>query len=289
VSGTGWRALAVVGVGLLGASVALAARRRRVAGRIVGVDRDPEALDSARRLGCLDEAATDLGAAACGDLVVVCVPVDRVAAVVRAVAAGCRAGAVLTDVGSTKAAIVREVGALPGGVAFVGSHPLAGSEKQGPDHADGDLFAGRLVVVTPGPDTDERAARRVDDFWRALGARVERMTPEAHDEAVALTSHLPHVVASALAGSLPPELAGLTATGFRDTTRVAAGGPELWAAILRSNRDAVLAALGRFGDRLERFRRALADDDAAALLALLAEGKTARDDLDLDAGPLDTV
>src|SRR5262249_29728245 len=153
---------------------------------------------------------------------------------VRQIAPASRPGTVLTDVGSTKAEVVRVVGALANGVVFVGSHPLAGSEKQGPEHADADLFAGRLVVVTPGPHTEEAALCRVADFWRALGAGVERMSPEEHDDAVALTSHLPHVVASALAGALPPELAGLTATGFRDSTRIAAGGPDLWAAILRS-------------------------------------------------------
>jgi prephenate dehydrogenase len=211
---------------------------------------------------------------------VFCTPVDRLAADVLAAAPHCRPGTLLTDAGSTKAALVRAVdGRLPPGVAFVGSHPLAGSEKQGPTHADPDLYAGRLVVVTPTASTEDTALSRTCDFWRALGARVKLLGPEEHDRALALTSHLPHLVAAALAGVLPPELAELTATGFRDTTRVAAGEPGLWTAIFRANRDGVLAALDRLDARLEEFRRALEADDGAALDRLLAEGKRVRDGL----------
>ena len=175
----------------------------------------------------MDEAFAD-SAEAVGqaDLAVFCTPVDHLAAEVLAVALHCRPGVLLTDAGSTKAAIVRAIdGKLPPGVAFVGSHPLAGSEKQGPTHADADLFVGRLVVVTPTAATEEPALARIVTFWEGLGARVKFMDPEAHDRALALTSHLPHLVASALAGVMPTDLKELIATGFRDTTRIAAGDP----------------------------------------------------------------
>jgi prephenate dehydrogenase len=270
--------LVVVGVGLIGGSLGLGARRRGAVARVVGVDRGP-VLDRALARGILDEACLDLpSAAACADLVVFCTPVDVIASQVLAAASACRPGTVLTDTGSTKAAIVREVrGRPPAGVAFVGGHPLAGSEKHGPDHADADLFDGRLVILTPEGGADEEAARRVAAFWQALGAKVRRMGAEEHDRALALTSHLPHLLASALAGVLPPGLSDLTATGFRDTTRLAAGDPTLWAGIFQSNRAAVLAALDRLEGQLNRFREALAAGDRAALEALLREGKQARD------------
>jgi prephenate dehydrogenase len=273
--------LAIVGVGLLGASVGLAVRRRGLARRVLGVDRGPAVLEAALRRGAIDAPAADLaGAAAAADLVVVCTPVDRIAAQVLAAAAACRPGTLLTDVGSTKVTIVAAVrGRLPAGVVFVGGHPLAGSEKQGPEHADADLFLGRLVLLTPDGDPDDKALSRLTAFWEALGARVRVMDPADHDRALALTSHLPHLLASALAGVLPPDLADLTATGFRDTTRLARGDPALWSAIFEANPAAVLDALGRLERQLGRFRQALTDGDVAALAALLRQGKQVRDGL----------
>jgi prephenate dehydrogenase len=274
--------LSVVGVGLLGGSIALAARLRHVAERIVGVDRNPAVRERALRNGLLDEAPADLGAALEADVVVFCTPVDCIAEQVLAAAPRCRPGTLLTDVGSTKAHIIGALeGRMPTGVHFVGSHPLAGSEKHGPEHARADLLDGRLVVVTPTAATDAAALVRVGDFWRALGARVESMSPDEHDRALALTSHLPHLLASALAGVLPAEWQHLTATGFRDMTRLAAGNPALWTAILRANQPAVLDALDRVGSQIERFRQALASGDGDALAALLLQGKQVRDGLAL--------
>ncbi len=272
--------LTVVGVGLIGGSVALAARRRGVAARVVGVDCRPEALGRALERGLLDEATGDLAAGVAGaEVVVFCTPVDYIAAGVLAAAPHCRPGALLTDAGSTKAAILRELdGRLPPGVSFVGAHPLAGSEKQGPEHARANIFEGSLVVLTP-PSSDDNALSRARSFWEALGARTEVMGAEDHDRALALTSHLPHLTAAALAGVVPPELLGLTATGFRDATRLASGDPALWAAIFLSNRAAVLAALERLGDQLGRFRQALAAEDREQLEALLREGRQVRDGL----------
>ncbi|HTU20394.1 MAG TPA: prephenate dehydrogenase/arogenate dehydrogenase family protein [Gemmataceae bacterium] len=273
--------LVIVGVGLIGGSIALAARRRGVAARVVGVDRQPDALERALRDGLLDGAYSHLAAAAgLADLLVFCTPVDNIAAQVIESAASCRPGTLLTDAGSTKAAIVREVrGRLPAGVEFVGSHPLAGSEKHGPAHASAHLLEGRLVVVTPEPDTTDNTLSQIRDFWTALGARVQVMDADEHDRALALTSHLPHLLSSALAGILPPELYDLTATGFRDTTRLAAGQPALWSAIFRANQTHLLASLDRLDEQLRRFRDALLQGDQAALEALLQQGKQVRDDL----------
>jgi prephenate dehydrogenase len=184
---------------------------------------------------------------------------------------------VLTDVGSTKGEIVRGVqGRLPAGVDFIGGHPLAGSEKTGPEHSRTDLFAGRLVLLTPGP---ERAMAEVRRLWEGLGARVEVIDAEEHDRALALTSHLPHLVASALAGALPAEWARVTAAGFRDTTRLAAGSPELWRAIFMANRAAVREAISRFRSLLDAFDTALSAGDGGDVERLLEEAKRARDNL----------
>ncbi len=272
--------LALVGVGLLGGSVGLAARRRGVVRHVVGTDHNPDTLSRASAARILDRTVPSLAAAVAeADLVVVCTPVDRIAAQVLAAAPHCRSGTLLTDVGSTKAAIVRTIeGRLPSGIDFVGGHPLAGSEKHGPDHADADLFSGRVVVLTPCGSTTA-GLERVADFWTALGAHVRVMDAVEHDRALALTSHLPHLAASALAGTVPTELLGLTATGFGDATRLAAGCPDVWTAIFQENREALLAALDAYGDRLDQFRRALETGDRECIELLLTQGKHQRDAL----------
>jgi prephenate dehydrogenase len=273
--------LSIVGVGLIGGSVALAARRRGVAQRVRGVDQDPAVLDQARGLGVIDDGSLDLADGVRGaEVVVFCTPVDRLAALVRAAAPHCAPGALLTDVGSTKTAVMRDAaGRLPAGVVFVGGHPLAGSEKRGPAHADADLFQNRLAVVTPAPDTPAEAVERAADLWRSLGARVRVMGAEEHDRALAFTSHLPQLAASALAGVLPPELAELTATGFRDTTRLAGSHPAMWVGIFTQNRGPVLDALARLQQQLDRFRAALQAADVAAIEDLLSQGRRVREAL----------
>ncbi len=269
--------LTIVGVGLIGGSVGLAAKAAGVAGRVVGVGRDEPTLARAQAAGAIDSFTTVAAdAARDADLVVVCTPVDRIAADVRACAAVAPNRCVLTDAGSTKAGLVAALADEP---RFVGSHPLAGSERRGAVNGRADLFAGRVVVVTPGPATDLEAVAVVDRFWQAVGARVVRMAPADHDRALAFTSHLPHAAASALAGVTPPEWLSLTAGGFRDSTRVAAGDPALWAAIFRANRDAVLTSVGQFRERLDEFARLLEADDGAGLERWLADGKRVRDAL----------
>jgi prephenate dehydrogenase len=273
--------LAIVGVGLIGGSIGLAAKRRGVAQRVLGAGRQRDSLDRALAAGAIDEGSLDLAAVVHrAEIAVFCTPVQRIAEQVLSVAPGCAAGTLLTDAASTKASIIRDIeGLLPDGVDFVGSHPLAGSEKRGPEFADANLFQGRLTVVTQTPHTDPASLERTAAFWRALGSRVRVMDPDAHDRALALTSHLPHLVASALAGILPREWYDLTATGFRDTTRVAAGDPALWTGILAQNRAAVLDNLMQLRERLNVFQEALEARDAAAIDALLTQAKKVRDAL----------
>lgn len=273
--------LTIVGVGLIGGSIGLAARRRGVARQVRGVGRNLATLEKARDLGAVDDIGTEwTRMLPDSEMVVFCTPVDRIAENVLAAAPFCSPGTLLTDAGSTKSKILDDVESrLPGHVRFVGSHPLAGSEKRGPEHARADLFEGRWTVVTPTLRTDPRMLQKTKGFWEALGCRVQVMSPEAHDRALACTSHLPHLVAAALAGSLPSEHRELCATGFRDSTRIAAGDVGLWQAIFRHNRDALLESLHAFEDHLARFRLALEAGDWKTLDHLLTQAKKVRDAL----------
>jgi prephenate dehydrogenase len=269
--------LAILGVGLLGGSVALAARQRSIARSIVGVEPD-ETRWRLASMGLVDEVVSlESERVAQADVVVCCVPVDRIVELVLRATSRGKPGQVVTDVGSTKAIIVREIEARqPHHVHFVGSHPLAGSEKSGPDHSSAGLFENRLVVLTPTNQTHGEAVSFVGDFWQSLGARVRLMSPEDHDRAVAVTSHLPHLLSSALVRMLPEELSELTATGFRDMTRLAEGDPALWMAIFAQNRDFLLQALDLYEEQLHDFRRALSQGDTTALTRLLDSGRQRR-------------
>lgn len=273
--------LTIVGVGLIGGSIGLAVKRRGLAACVLGAGRQQASLERARETGAIDEGTLDMIAAVTrADLAVFCTPVDQIVAQVLDAALHCRPGTLLTDAGSTKSAIVRALEQkMAAGVSFVGSHPLAGSEKHGPEHADADLFQDRIAVVTRTPLTPADALKRTRAFWEALGARVLVMDPEAHDRALAMTSHLPHLVAAALACILPEELQPLTATGFRDTTRVAAGDPRLWTGVFSQNRQALLDALQRLEEMLRRFRQDLEEGNPADLALLLAQAKKVRDAL----------
>jgi prephenate dehydrogenase len=274
--------VAIVGVGLLGGSIGLALRRRRIAKNVVGIGRRRSSLAKALALQCVTATTTSIArGVAEAQLVVVCTPVECIASHAAEAARHCSAGAIITDVGSTKRQIVAAaesaLAQLDGRAAFVGSHPLAGSEKTGADAARADLFVDRVVVVTPSEQTPPAAADRVEAFWRSLGARTLRMSPDEHDAALARTSHLPHLVASALAAATPEELLPLTATGWQDTTRIAAGDADLWRQIFLSNQPHTLKALADFETVLSRFRAALESKDGALLLELLVEGKRRRD------------
>jgi len=243
--------IAIIGVGLIGGSVGLAAKARAAARRVIGVDRSEERLTLALDNGAIDLQAHDLDGGLRGSkLVVVCVPVDQIADLILEAARHCDTDTLFTDGGGTKGNIVARVaGNLPAGIEYVPAHPLAGSEKSGVENARPGLFVNRNTVVTPIPGTSALAVERVCQFWQALGSKITIMSPEDHDRAVAITSHLPHAVAAAVAGITPIDLLGLTAGGFRDVTRIAAGDPRMWAAIFQANRDSVLSRLASFSER----------------------------------------
>jgi prephenate dehydrogenase len=278
---TQFATIAIVGVGLIGGSLAAAIKRRSLARTVIGVGRDAVRMAKARERGLIDEAATHLGqAAASSDMLIFCTPVDRIVSQVREAAAACRSGTLVTDAGSVKGTICAGLASgLPAGVGFVGSHPLAGSEKQGFEYADAELFQGRVCVVTPLPASPRQAIDRVRRFWEGVGSTVLEMSPEDHDRALAATSHVPHVVAAALAAILDADKAPLAASGFRDATRIAAGDPELWSAILLANRDSILSSLQNYEHSLRKFHEALAARDAQRLKELLLAAKSKRDGL----------
>lgn len=272
---------AVVGVGLIGGSLGLALKQRRLAGRVVGVGRRPSSLRRAREVGAVDTTTVRLdGGTADAELVVICTPVSQIARHARQIAATCRRDCVVTDVGSTKRLIVEALEDLDrDGAAFVGSHPLAGSEQQGVAEARADLFEGRVSVITPTRHTPRRAQDRVRALWESVGSEVVVMSPEAHDRALAYTSHLPHLVAAALAATLPERYEKLAASGMRDTTRIAAGDPALWADIFEQNREPLLEGLGRFEAELKTFRQELESNRRDGLRRLLSKAKRKRDRL----------
>ncbi len=274
-----FKTVTIVGVGLIVGSVGLAIRRRRLADQVVGVGRRARSLQKAKALGTVDRTTTDLAKGVAGaQLVVVCTPVASITEHVRQVAAACPAGTLITDAGSTKMEIVRELeGSLANDVHFVGSHPLAGDHRTGPEHAREDLFQGRTVVVTSTPKSRKADVATLRQFWTALGAEVEVMTPAKHDRAVAATSHLPHVMAAALAAATPDAYRSLIATGWLDTTRVAAGDPDLWQQILFANRQNVLKEIGRMEKSVARLRTALEQQDARRLVTFLTKAKRSRD------------
>jgi len=278
-----WETVAIVGVGLIGGSIGLALRQRNLARRVLGIGRRVSSLRQATKCGAVTETSTDLErAVADADLIVVCTPVADIVAHVLRVADACPATALITDVGSTKAEIVRQLdrALLKKGesrATFVGSHPLAGSEKTGPQFARADLFEGRAVVVTPTRRTPESALKLTESLWTSLGAIVSQKTPQDHDQAVASISHLPHVIASALAANTPTEDLCLAAGGWLDTTRIAAADAELWRQILSDNRRNVLKSLTKFEKVLAKYRRALENDDQNKLLQLLEAGKQHRE------------
>ena len=277
--------LAIVGVGLLGGSVAKAARAAALARTVVGVGRDARRLERALVDGALDRATTDLDAGVRGaDFVLLAAPVLAIEALLGRVWRAAPDGATLTDVGSTKAGIVRRGEALAAGrpLAFVGSHPMAGSEQSGYGVARADLFEGATVLVTPTDRTEPRALKAVTGFWEALGARVSALDPEAHDRAVAAISHLPHAVADALMDAVArfaPEALEFAARGFKDTTRIAASDPDMWADIFLANRTALGASLGAFRQALAALEGAIAGGSREEIRALLARVKAAREAL----------
>lgn len=274
--GGGFQTLAVVGLGLLGGSVAAAARERGLVSRVVGVSRRPETAQQARARGIVDEAGLDLAAGVAGaDLVVLATPVYAMEGVLRQAAGHLQPGAIVTDVGSVKGPLADTLpGLLPPGVRYIGSHPMAGSHASGIEHARADLFEGAACVLTPNGEDGETA--RLAAFWRALGARVELRAPADHDDEVAWISHVPHAVAFAFARALDraPEAArALRGSGFRDFTRVARSEPEMWADIFVTNHKAMAAPLQEVSQRLAELARLIESGDHDAVSATISAAR----------------
>ena len=275
-----WPVVTIVGVGLIGGSVGLALRDRKLAGRVIGVGRSAKSLTEAKRLGTVTETTADLAqAVASADVVVVTTGVAAIPGMLDAVDAAVQPGTLLTDAGSTKASIVAawEKYRRTRRGRFVGAHPIAGSHRRGPAAASADLFTGRVTVVTPGRATPAADVEETGAFWAALGATVFTMSPAQHDRLLAATSHAPHLLAAALAAATPAEARQFTAGGWRDTTRIAAGDPDLWADILLDNAAAVAKALSRIAGATEKMLTALEKGDRRKLVSLLHAAKEARD------------
>ncbi len=271
--------MTIVGVGLLGGSAGLGIKAWDSHVEIAGVGRRQVSLDKALRVGAIDSAYLDPTVPARRtDLVILATPVGAFEKHLRAIAPVLRRGAIVTDVGSTKVRVVRTAERILGkGGAFVGSHPMAGSEQKGPEAARGDLFVGATCIITPTKHTPPARTRKVEKFWTSLGMNTVRMTPSTHDRALGRVSHLPHVLASLL--MMLPGRGDLevSATGFRDATRLASGDPEMWRDILMTNRKAVLAAIDAFDDSLMQLRDLLELSDAPGLEKFFAAAKKRRD------------
>jgi prephenate dehydrogenase len=265
--------VAIIGCGLLGASLGLALKARGLAGRVLGIGRNQSTLDRAVEVGAI-------AAAADASLIVIATPIAKAVAMLEDLKAVASPGSVITDVGSTKRAICERAAQLwPEQRPFVGAHPMAGSEKSGPEHARATLYDGAVCFVEDLPGSP--AFDAIHALWAGVGARVVPVCPARHDETVAYTSHLPHVAAAlvaALAGRRG-DVRDFVGNGFRDTTRIAAARPEVWTEICLTNRDAMLKGLRDYEHWLADFRHALEDEDAAALENYFAEGQRARHDI----------
>lgn len=280
--------VAIVGVGLIGGSIGKGLRARQLASEVVGIGRRKASIERALAVGAIDRGTTRVpDGLADANAVIVATPVAGIVDAIRT-AAFFAPKAILTDAGSTKAEICRElrepvspdVAQLrPGPSRWVGSHPLAGDHRTGPEHARADLLEGRTVVITPEDDTAPGLVDKVTELWEALGAEVVLLAPDEHDRAIAATSHLPHLVASALAAATPEDWLQLAATGWGDATRIAAGDAELWTQIFTQNSAAVIDALRRFEHRLAALAAAIENDDRPALVEQLQDAKRIRDAL----------
>lgn len=282
LSGEAFRRVAIVGVGLIGGSIGMALKNRHLAAAVVGIGRDQARLEKARALGAVDEIAMDFAAGVEGaDLIVLATPIPQILADLARLAPLLAPGALVTDVGSTKAEIARQGDAhLPG--AFVAGHPMAGSERSGVEAANPELFIEAVWAVTPTPATDPAAQARLTALAQAVGARVLTLAPDEHDAAVAVTSHLPHILAYALSSlaaqeaERSPHLYDLAAGSFASATRVAASPPDLWRDVALTNRDALAAALRRYRDELDAVLAALDAGDSDTLFAHFQAGHAAK-------------
>ncbi len=261
-----FRRVALIGIGLIGSSLSHAMRRANLAGEIVGHARSQATRDQALALGLVAQAFDDPAEAVRGaDLVIVCTPIGAFAEIGQAIGPALAPGAIVTDVGSVKQAAIRDLGpVLPEGVHLVPGHPIAGTEHSGPESGFAELFDGRWTILTPPPGADAAAVEKVAALWRGCGSLIEIMEPAHHDVVLAITSHLPHLIAYTIVGtatdledSLKREVIKFSASGFRDFTRIAASDPVMWRDVFLNNREAVLEILGRFSEDLSALQRAI--------------------------------
>ncbi|HXB59887.1 MAG TPA: prephenate dehydrogenase/arogenate dehydrogenase family protein [Candidatus Acidoferrales bacterium] len=280
-----FRKIAIIGVGLLGGSLGLAVRKFRLAGEIAGFVRREKTIAECEKVGALDYATTDLLAAVSNaDLVILCTPLAQMRSLAEQCVPALKRGAIVTDVGSVKAGVVRELESViaKAGAHFVGSHPMAGGEKTGVAAARADLFVNAACVLTPTRRSNAAAVRKLERFWKSLGSRILKLPPEQHDLFVSRTSHLPHVIAATLANlvlgpSQPKGQSQLCATGFRDTTRIASGSPEMWRDISLANRKHVARSITAFISELQKFEQALRKTDEKGIEKFFESAKSRRD------------
>ncbi|SHL09520.1 prephenate dehydrogenase [Bradyrhizobium lablabi] len=269
-----FKKIALIGFGLIGGSIARAARQQGLADAIVTTARSAKSRARVKELGIVDDVLeTNAEAVKDADLVILCIPVGACGAVAQEIADHLKPGAIVSDVGSVKGAVVRDMAPhLPASAHFVPAHPVAGTENSGPDSGFAELFIDRWCILTPPDGTDPDAVERLRAFWAGLGARVEIMTPDHHDLVLAITSHLPHLIAYTIVGTAD-ELEGVTqsevlkfsAGGFRDFTRIAASDPIMWRDVFLTNKEAVLEMLGTFNEDLSKLTRAIRRGDGEAL------------------------
>ena len=277
--------LALIGVGLIGSSIARIARRDSIAKEIAISTRSPPTLERARALGLADQYCIDPAQAVKdADLVILCVPVGACGSIGKAISGSLKQGAIVSDVGSVKSSVVRQLKPhLPAGVHLVAAHPVAGTEYSGPDSGFATLFQGRWCILTPEADADPLAIAKVRGFWEACGSNVEVMSPEHHDLVLAITSHVPHLIAYNIVGTAADlesvtqsEVIKFSAGGFRDFTRIAASDPTMWRDVFLHNKDAVLETLGRFSEDLSALQRSIRWGDGDALFELFTRTRAIR-------------
>jgi len=284
--------LCIVGIGLIGGSIALRAKRDGLAGTIIAYTRKKETLARAEELGLADEYTTSVGEAVKdADCVILCTPVGTFAALAERMAPHLKPGAIISDAGSVKRSVISQIQPhLPEGVHLVPGHPIAGTEQSGPDAAFATLFDGRWLLLTPEAGTDEDAVARITTLWEGLGSQVDRMDPDHHDRVLAVTSHIPHLIAYNIVGTASDleevsqsEVIKFSASGFRDFTRIAASDPVMWRDVFLHNKDAVLEMLGRFSEDLSVLQRAVRWGDGDLLFDHFTKTRAIRRGI-IDAG-----
>jgi cyclohexadieny/prephenate dehydrogenase len=277
--------VALIGIGLIGSSLAHAIRNKKLAGEITGYARSEATRAKSRELGLVDQVHESArGAVEGADLVILCSPVGTYGPLAEEIAPALKPGAILTDVGSVKGGVVRDVAPhVPAGVHFIPGHPIAGTEQSGPESGFAELFINRWCILTPLPDSDPNSVERLSAFWRACGSNVETMTPEHHDLVLAITSHLPHLIAYNIVSTAADleevtssEVIKYSAGGFRDFTRIAASDPTMWRDVFLNNREAVLEMLGRFSEDLSALQRAIRWGDGDTLFNIFTRSRQIR-------------